>query len=81
MRLAALPLIALVRCYQWLVRPLLGPNCRFEPNCSDYACLALHRHGAVRGSALSLWRIVRCNPWNAGGHDPVPPARTGVRAS
>ena len=78
---AALPLIAVVRLYQWLIRPLLGPNCRFEPVCSDYVCEALHRHGAGRGLALALWRVARCNPWNAGGHDPVPPAKTGFKAT
>ncbi len=78
--LIAAPLIALVRAYQWGVRPLLGPNCRFAPVCSEYACEALDRHGAGRGVALTLWRIARCNPWNAGGHDPVPLKRTGGKA-
>ena len=73
---AAAPLIFMVRLYQWVLRPVLGPNCRFEPVCSDYACLALERHGAIAGGRLALWRLLRCNPWNEGGIDPVPPAAT-----
>lgn len=69
----ALLLGALVRIYQWTVRPLIGSNCRFHPSCSDYAIEALATHGAWRGSLLAGWRILRCNPWVAGGYDPVPP--------
>lgn len=72
-RLLAVP----VHAYQWGLRPLLGPNCRFEPSCSDYALAALRTHGAARGTALAARRILRCNPWCAGGHDPVPPACHG----
>lgn len=61
-----------VRLYQWTLRPLLGPNCRFVPSCSEYTIEALERHGALRGSRLAATRILRCNPWCAGGHDPVP---------
>lgn len=64
--------IGAVRVYQWTVRPLIGPNCRFWPSCSDYAIEALRVHGAVTGSALAAKRILRCNPWNEGGVDPVP---------
>jgi putative membrane protein insertion efficiency factor len=69
-------LIAVVRGYQRLVSPLLGPRCRFAPSCSAYAVEALARHGAARGSWLALRRIARCHPFNPGGHDPVPPARS-----
>jgi putative membrane protein insertion efficiency factor len=69
-------LIAIVRGYQRLVSPLLGPRCRFAPSCSAYAVEALARHGAGRGSWLALRRIARCHPFNPGGHDPVPPARS-----
>ena len=62
----------LVRVYQWTLRPFIGANCRFEPSCSHYAIEALTRHGALRGIPLSAWRILRCNPWTAGGADPVP---------
>ena len=60
-----------IRLWQWTARPLLGPNCRFTPSCSDYALEAIERHG-WRGVGLAAWRILRCNPWSHGGHDPVP---------
>jgi putative membrane protein insertion efficiency factor len=69
---AAFLLQGAVRGYQLTVRPLLGPNCRFHPGCSDYAVEALRTHGALRGGALAGRRILRCNPWNEGGFDPVP---------
>ncbi len=72
-------LILVVRLYQWLLRPLIGGHCRYHPSCSAYALDALRGHGAWRGSGLSLWRILRCNPWMAGGIDPVPPPATRSR--
>ncbi len=72
MSLAALALQGAVVAYQWTVRPLIGPNCRFHPGCSDYALQALRDHGALRGGALAARRVLRCNPWNEGGFDPVP---------
>ena len=69
---AALALSGAVRVYQYTLRPVLGANCRFSPSCSDYALQALRAHGAMRGSGLAAWRVLRCNPWCAGGHDPVP---------
>jgi hypothetical protein len=75
LRLSDLPrcaLIALVRGYRLLLSPWLGSQCRFEPTCSAYALGALERHGALAGSLLTVGRIARCNPWCAGGHDPVP---------
>jgi putative membrane protein insertion efficiency factor len=65
-------LIFLLRAYQRLLSPLLGPRCRFHPSCSHYAVEALQRHGALRGSRLALGRITRCHPLNPGGLDPVP---------
>jgi putative membrane protein insertion efficiency factor len=62
--------------YQWTLRPVIGANCRFEPSCSHYALDALARHGAARGGLLAVRRMLRCNPWNPGGFDPVPPSRT-----
>ena len=70
----------LIRAYQLALRPVLGPNCRFSPSCSDYALQALDRHGVVRGAGLATLRILRCNPWHPGGHDPVPPARCACTA-
>jgi hypothetical protein len=70
---AAAALKGAVLAYQWTLRPVLGCNCRFFPSCSDYALGALSEHGALRGTGLAAWRVLRCNPWNAGGYDPVPP--------
>lgn len=69
----AAALIGGVRAYQLVLRPLIGPHCRFEPSCSHYAIAALRAHGAAGGSLLAARRVLRCNPWSAGGYDPVPP--------
>lgn len=65
-------LSGLVHAYRLLFKPWIGNVCRFEPSCSAYALTALERHGALRGSALAGWRLLRCHPWCEGGHDPVP---------
>lgn len=65
-------LMALVRGYRLLLSPWLGSSCRFEPSCSVYALQALERHGALAGGTLMLRRLARCQPWCAGGCDPVP---------
>lgn len=62
----------LIRFYQWVISPLLGPHCRFHPTCSQYALEAIERFGVVKGSWLALRRLLRCHPWHPGGHDPVP---------
>ena len=72
MRVAAEALVMVVRLYQWTLRPFIGPHCRFEPSCSHYAVDALRLHGPLRGTALATRRVLRCNPWNAGGWDPCP---------
>jgi hypothetical protein len=69
-KLAAL----LVRGYQRLISPLMPPSCRFYPSCSEYSRVSFERHGFFRGLWLTAARILRCNPWNPGGYDPVPPA-------
>ncbi len=68
-------LIALVRIYQRWISPALPPTCRFYPTCSAYAVEALQLHGVLRGTWLTLWRLLRCAPWHPGGIDPVPPRR------
>lgn len=74
---AARVLLTTVRWYQRYVSPLSGPRCRYYPTCSSYAVTALEKHGAVRGTRLALWRLLRCNPWTDGGIDDVPaPAAT-----
>jgi len=65
-------LLALIRAYQYVFRPLLGSNCRFYPSCSEYAREAVEKHGAARGSWLAVRRIARCHPYHPGGYDPVP---------
>jgi putative membrane protein insertion efficiency factor len=65
-------LVALIRGYQLLVRPVCPPSCRFAPTCSEYAREAVTRHGALRGAILALRRVGRCHPWHPGGWDPVP---------
>ena len=69
------PLLALIKLYQWTISPLLGPVCRYYPSCSHYGYTAIDRHGAVKGTALTAWRILRCNPWSPGGVDHVPPRK------
>lgn len=66
-------LIGIVRFYQLVISPMIGSRCRFTPTCSCYAVEALKTHGAVKGSWLSVKRILKCHPLNAGGYDPVPP--------
>jgi putative membrane protein insertion efficiency factor len=65
-------LILLVKGYRLLLSPSLGSACRFEPSCSAYSLESLQRHGALAGTGLTLWRLVRCHPLCDGGHDPVP---------
>ncbi|MEA9389995.1 membrane protein insertion efficiency factor YidD [Acerihabitans sp. TG2] len=66
-------LIGLIRGYQLLISPLLGPHCRFHPSCSQYGIEALRRFGILKGSWLTLKRVLKCHPLNPGGDDPVPP--------
>ena len=60
-----------VRAYRRLVSPLLPQRCRYYPTCSHYAADAVERYGVMRGSVLAVWRLLRCNPWSAGGIDHV----------
>lgn len=64
--------IALVKFYRKVISPLKRPCCRFNPTCSQYAIEAFAEWGFIRGLGLTLWRIIRCNPFCRGGDDPVP---------
>ncbi|MBK5007153.1 membrane protein insertion efficiency factor YidD [Pseudomonas sp. S32] len=75
-----LALVALIRGYQLIISPLLGPRCRFYPSCSHYAIEALRVHGAGRSSWLTLRRLLRCHPLHPGGVDPVPPGNNSTDA-
>lgn len=64
--------LALLRLYKRFISPMLPPSCRFTPTCSEYSYEAIQRYGVLKGGWLSLRRLLRCHPWNAGGFDPVP---------
>jgi uncharacterized protein len=66
-------LIAIISGYRTAVSPLRPPTCRYLPTCSEYAVEAITTYGAPRGGWLTLRRLLRCHPFHAGGHDPVPP--------
>lgn len=77
MRAALVWLVLLpIRAYQRLISPLFGARCRYYPTCSAYAEQAIRTHGVVRGAGLAAWRLVRCNPFSAGGVDEVPPPKS-----
>lgn len=65
-------IISLIKLYRRFISPLTPPKCKYYPTCSSYALTAVSRFGAVRGSVLAVWRILRCNPWSIGGIDYVP---------
>jgi len=66
-------LLALIRLYQMTLSKGLPANtCRFYPSCSHYGYQAVYKHGAIKGSLMAVWRVLRCNPFNPGGYDPVP---------
>jgi len=72
-----LGLVLLIRTYRVALSGYFGGQCRFYPSCSHYAEEAVRSHGAMRGSLLAAWRILRCGPFTAGGVDHVPPPRGG----
>jgi putative membrane protein insertion efficiency factor len=71
-RILSLPFIAVIRFYQLVISPVLGPKCRFTPTCSQYAIEAIKKYGIFKGGWLAVKRIGRCHPWGGHGHDPVP---------
>ncbi len=68
-------LIRLIRFYRAGISPKKPAMCRYVPTCSEYGITAIERFGALKGGALTLWRILRCNPLSRGGYDPVPEKR------
>ena len=65
-------IIALIKFYKKFISPNTPRRCKYHPSCSTYALTAVQRFGAVRGSVLAAWRLLRCNPWSMGGIDYVP---------
>lgn len=66
-------ILSLIRLYQIIVSPVLPQNtCRFYPTCSHYGYQAIYKYGLIKGSVMAIWRVLRCNPFNPGGYDPVP---------
>jgi len=63
--------VFLIKTYQRAISPMFPPSCRFYPTCSEYSVQAITKYGVLKGSAKSVWRILRCNPFNKGGYDPV----------
>ncbi len=66
------PFIALIRLYQLIISPVLGPKCRFTPTCSQYGIDAFRKYGPIKGLYLTLRRVVKCHPWGGHGYDPLP---------
>lgn len=66
------PLVLLIRIYQWVISPIIGPKCRYQPTCSHYAVEAINKYGPFKGFWLAIRRISRCHPWGGSGWDPVP---------
>ncbi|WP_136668158.1 membrane protein insertion efficiency factor YidD [Flavobacterium sp. H122] len=71
-KIAILPLIFLVRIYQYIISPLMPAACRYQPTCSHYMVEALQKHGPLKGFYLGIKRILSCHPWGGSGYDPVP---------
>jgi putative membrane protein insertion efficiency factor len=66
-------LLGLIRLYQSVISPMMpSDTCRFYPSCSHYGYQAIYKYGAFKGTLMAVWRVLRCNPFNPGGYDPVP---------
>ena len=63
--------ILIIKGYKRVISPLLPPSCRFYPTCSEYAIQAFSKYGVIKGGAKATWRVLRCNPFNKGGFDPL----------
>lgn len=66
------PLLVLIKLYQNFISPLLPSTCRYSPTCSEYTKQSLVKFGLIKGSIVSIKRIIKCNPWGGSGYDPVP---------
>lgn len=71
-RVGNIPFVLLIRLYRVTLSPFIGGQCRYEPTCSVYGLEAYRLHGPIRGTRLTLLRILRCHPFVKGGYDPVP---------
>lgn len=71
-QILSFPFIVLIKLYQYLISPILGPKCRYTPTCSNYSLEAFKKYGPIKGFWLTVKRISRCHPWGGSGHDPVP---------
>jgi len=74
-------LIWFVKAWRAVISPWYGPTCKYYPSCSTYGLEALQLHGAIKGSALAVWRLLRCNPWSRGGVDPVPGSELAAKTA
>jgi len=65
-------MIFFIKQYQKYISPMKSTKCPYIPNCSQYGLEAIEKYGAFKGGFMTLWRIIRCNPFSKGGYDPVP---------
>lgn len=72
LKILAVPFIIIIKFYQYIISPLLGPKCRYTPTCSEYSLQAFKKYGIFKGFWLAIKRISSCHPWGGHGHDPVP---------
>ncbi|MFT4153405.1 membrane protein insertion efficiency factor YidD [Parafilimonas sp.] len=72
LKILSYPFILLIKIYQKIISPVLGPQCRFTPTCSNYALEAFKKYGVFKGGWLAIKRISKCHPWGKSGYDPVP---------
>ena len=72
MKIFVIIIIKIIRIYQIIISPLIGSNCRYSPTCSTYTIESLKKHGLIKGSKLSIKRILSCHPFGNSGYDPVP---------
>jgi len=72
LKILSYPFILLIKIYQRVISPILGPQCRYTPTCSNYALEAFKKYGVFKGFWLAIKRIARCHPWGGSGYDPVP---------